>query len=191
MAFLPMLHDEDRGDSFNVLLRADTALEGLLPAATSAIASVSPQISVRFSALDSRIYESLKRERLMATLSGYFGFLAVLLAMIGLYGVMSYLVARRKNEIGIRIALGASRRDVVAMILKEAGLLAGAGLAIGIALAVAAARAVRGLLFGLEPGDPATLLIATAALATVALLASSLPARRAASLDPTTALREE
>ena len=101
--------------------------------------------------------ESLLRERLMATLSGFFGGLAALIATIGLYGVMSYMVARRKNEIGIRMALGADRAHVVRMVMREAAVLLAAGVAVGLVLSVIAARAATTLLFGLQPGDPATL----------------------------------
>ena len=104
----------------------------------------------------------------MATLSGFFGVLAALLATIGLYGVMSYMVARRRNEIGIRMALGADRREVVGMVMREAGTLLGAGLSVGLVLSVAAARAASTLLFGLSPGDPVTLALAAAVLAAVA-----------------------
>jgi putative ABC transport system permease protein len=131
------------------------------------------------------------RERLMATLSGFFGALAALIATIGLYGVMSYMVARRRNEIGIRIALGADRRAVVGMVMREAGVLLAAGVFVGTALAIAAARTAAALLFGLRPGDPATLAMAAAGLATVAMVASYVPALRAARLQPTEALREE
>jgi ABC-type antimicrobial peptide transport system permease subunit len=131
------------------------------------------------------------RERLMAALSGFFGALATLLAVVGLYGVMSYMVARRRNEIGVRMALGANRRDVVRMILGDAALLLGAGLAAGTALSVAAARTASSLLFGISPGDPPTVAIAALGLAAVATIASWIPAHRAASLEPTVALREE
>jgi len=127
----------------------------------------------------------------MATLSGFFGALAALIATIGLYGVMSYTVARRRNEIGIRIALGADRHAVVAMVMREAGVLLIAGVIVGSALAVAAARTAATLLFGLHPGDPATLAMAAAGLGTVAMIASYVPALRAARLQPTEALREE
>jgi ABC-type antimicrobial peptide transport system permease subunit len=127
----------------------------------------------------------------MATLSGFFGGLAALLATIGLYGVMSYMVARRKNEIGIRMALGANRGDVITMVMREAGLLLAGGVIVGVLLAVAAARAAATLLFGLHPGDPATLALAVAGLGLVAMLASYLPALRASRLEPTEALREE
>jgi ABC-type antimicrobial peptide transport system permease subunit len=115
----------------------------------------------------------------------------MLLAMIGLYGVMSYMVVRRRSEIGIRMALGANSGDVSNMILREAGVLLAVGLGIGTGLALAAATAAGALLFGLKPNDPATLGTAVAALATAALGASYLPARRAARLDPVEALREE
>jgi ABC-type antimicrobial peptide transport system permease subunit len=131
------------------------------------------------------------RERLMATLSGFFGALAALIATIGLYGVMSYMVARRRNEIGIRMALGADRREVVGMVMREGGRLLGAGVLVGLVASVVAARAASTLLFGLSPGDPLTLLIAAAVLGAVAMMASYLPALRASRLEPTEALREE
>ncbi len=131
------------------------------------------------------------RERLMATLSGFFGALAALIATIGLYGVMSYMVARRRNEIGIRMALGADRREVVGMVMREAGRLLGAGVLVGLVASIVAARAASTLLFGLSPGDPLTLLTAAAVLGAVAMVASYLPALRASRLEPTEALREE
>lgn len=127
----------------------------------------------------------------MATLSSFFGLLAGVLATIGLYGVISYMVARRRSEIGIRMALGADRGQVVKMILREAGLLLAVGLVAGAALAAVSARTAEAMLFGLKPNDPLTMLMAVAGLAVVALAASYLPARRAASLDPMAALREE
>ena len=146
---------------------------------------------VSYRTLGGDIRQSFLRERLMATLSAFFGALAVLLAVIGLYGVMSYMVARRRNEIGIRMALGADRGEVVRMVMREAGLLLGTGVVVGLVAAVAAARTASTLLFGLSPGDPSTLLIAAAGLGVAAMLASYLPALRAARLEPTEALREE
>ncbi len=127
----------------------------------------------------------------MATLSGFFGFLAAALATLGLYGVISYMVARRRNEIGVRIALGANRRNVLNLVLGEAGKLLTIGLVIGIALSVAAARTAASMLYGLKPYDPSTILLAVLLLGTVALVASLLPAQRAARLEPMLALREE
>jgi ABC-type antimicrobial peptide transport system permease subunit len=114
----------------------------------------------------------------------------MMIASIGLYGIMSYAVVRRRVEIGIRMALGADRTGAIRLILREALLLVGVGSAIGLALALAAARAARALLYDLEPWDPTTLLAGVVALGSVALLASWLPARRASRLEPTLALRE-
>jgi ABC-type antimicrobial peptide transport system permease subunit len=127
----------------------------------------------------------------MATLSGFFGFLAGLLATIGLYGVISYTVARRTNEIGIRMALGAGRGAVLIMIMREAATLLGIGVVAGTILALLAARTARALLFGLHPNDPLTIAVAIAALGAVALAASFLPAQRAARVQPMEALRYE
>ena len=127
----------------------------------------------------------------MATLSGLFGGLALLLAMLGLYGVMSYNVARRRNEIGIRMALGAGQRRVAGMIMREVGLVVAIGLAVGTGLAIGATRLLSSFLFGVRSTDPSTFGSATIVLAAVALVAAYLPARRAARVDPMDALREE
>jgi ABC-type antimicrobial peptide transport system permease subunit len=137
------------------------------------------------------IAESIAAERLIARLSTAFGALAVLLAAIGLYGVMSYTVARRTSEIGVRMALGASRRSVVSMILREILVLVGAGGVIGAATALGTARFVESLLFGLAPHDPLTLAGSSLLLLVVGLPAGCLPARRAARIDPIVALRIE
>jgi predicted permease len=182
----------EKPDPFlQVALRSNAPLTSITPAVTAALGQVNSNIIVQFQTLPAMVRNSLMRERLMATLSGFFGALAALIATIGLYGVMSYMVARRRNEIGIRIALGADRRAVVGMVMREAGLLLAAGVVVGTALAIAAARTAATLLFGLRPGDPATLAMAAIGLGTVAMLASYLPALRAARLQPTDALREE
>jgi putative ABC transport system permease protein len=141
--------------------------------------------------LRQQVREDLAREGLMSWLSGVFGVIAGLLAAIGLYGVMSYGVSRRSNEIAIRMALGAAQRDVLSMMLLQAGRLLVVGLAAGTVAALAAARAARTLLFGLEPDDPATFAGAAVLLAVVALLAAYLPAARASRLSPLAGLRSE
>jgi putative ABC transport system permease protein len=155
------------------------------------MAAVNRDLSLEFTTLAGQIDESLNRERLLATLSGFFGALALLLAMIGLYGVMSYNVARRRNEIGIRMALGAEQSRVLQMVLREVATLVFIGVAIGLVATLATTRFVATFLYGLKPNDPTTLVSAVLALALVAIFAGYLPARRASRLDPMTALREE
>ena len=138
-----------------------------------------------------RIQDGLVRERMMAILSGFFGGLAAILAMVGLYGVVSYIVARRRNEIGIRMALGARKDQVVGMVMRDAARLLLFGIAIGGVLSLAATRSAGTLLFGLKPYDPLTLTAAAVLLAAIAVGASYLPARRAANLDPMAALRHD
>ena len=138
-----------------------------------------------------QVTESLFVERLIATLSAFFGLLATLLAAIGLYGVMAYSVARRTREIGIRVALGAERGGVIGLVMKEVTLLAAIGIGVGLPLAFMLSQYVRSQLYGLEPHDPMTLAISTATMACVALLAGYIPAERAARVDPIVALRYE
>jgi predicted permease len=137
------------------------------------------------------IARGFAKERLFASLSSFFGLLALALVCIGLYGVMSYTVAMRTHEIGVRMALGAQSGDVLRMVLRESLLLVLAGTLIGLAAAWATTRSIAGMLFGLTPTDPLTLALATLLLLAVSVLASWLPARRAARVDPLAALREE
>jgi len=191
IAYLDIAQDKDADTSMRVLVRSKLPMETVEAAIRRTVRAVSSGISFNFEGLQDQIGQSLLAERLLATLSGFFGALAVVLAMIGLYGVMSYTVAERTSEIGIRMALGARRVDVTAMILRKAATLLVAGLALGAGLSLAAASAASALLFGLKPRDPVTLGIAAAVLAAVALGASYLPARRAAALDPIASLKNE
>jgi putative ABC transport system permease protein len=163
----------------------------LIPGVKSTIAEVNRAIPIQFTTLSTQVNESLTRERLLATLSGFFGALALLLATIGLYGVMSYNVARRRNEIGIRMALGAEQQRVLRMVLREVAILIVAGLAIGLAAALATTRFIASFLYGIKSTDPLTLFAAAAVLAIVAAIAGYYPARQASRLDPMAALREE
>ena len=148
-------------------------------------------MSLQFRTLSEQVGASLTRERLLATLSGFFGALALLLATIGLYGVMSYNVTRRRNEIGIRMALGAAETRVLKMVLAEVFLLVGIGLAVGLGAALAATRLISTFVYGVTVRDPLTITLAAAVLSGIALFAGYLPARRASRLDPMQALREE
>ena len=141
--------------------------------------------------MDEQIGFSLRTERLVASLSGVFGGLATLLAVIGLYGVMAYAVMRRTREIGIRVALGALRHNVIAMVMREVFILIGAGLAAGFSLALALANLIRSQLYGLNARDPLTFIGSAIVLALAAGSAGFIPALRASRVDPMSALRHE
>jgi predicted permease len=175
----------------NFVLRAHGPAASLIPSVKTVVDEVNRDITLQFRTLALQVDESLGRERLLATLSGFFGALALGLAVIGLYGVMSYNVARRRNEIGLRIALGAEQARVLRMVLGEAAILIVAGLALGLLVAISSTRLLASFLYRLEPNDPTTLVTACVILAVSAVVAGLLPARRAANLDPMTALRED
>jgi ABC-type antimicrobial peptide transport system permease subunit len=141
--------------------------------------------------MNEQIGISLRTERLVASLSAVFGGVATLLAVIGLYGVMSFAVLRRTREIGIRMALGALRSNVIVMVMSEVFLLIGTGLAAGIVLALALAGLIRSQIYGLSARDPLTFVGSAIVLTVAAGLAGLIPALRASSVDPTTALRQE
>ena len=170
-----------RGDSANLF-------NSLRQAVHQVDASV-PMCDLR--TMDEQVENSLVTERLLATLSAVLGALATRLAAIGLYGVMAFMVARRRREIGIRMALGATGRSVAWMVIQEVLLLAGIGVAIGLAAALGLTRLVETQLFGVKPAGPLTLIVAAVGIAGVAMLSGYLPARRATAIDPMRALRWE
>jgi ABC-type antimicrobial peptide transport system permease subunit len=185
------LQNENPEAGATFVVRMAGSPSGLMAAAKTTVAQMSPLIGIEFHSFSTQLQDSLLRERLMATLSGGFGFLAGLLATLGLYGVIAYMVARRRNEIGIRMALGADRPRVIRLVLREAILLLVVGLTAGVLIALWAGRAATALLFGLQPYDPASLIAASLLLTSIALIASYGPARRAAALDPMAALRDQ
>jgi predicted permease len=179
------------GPGGRVVIRSRLPQAEMVAAVKRVLNEIDPSINVSFQGLKPMIEATILRERLMAMLSGFFGMLALLLASIGLYGILSYGVASRTNEIGIRMALGAQRRDVFWLILREALLLVIAGVAVGLPLIFAVARLASTLLFGLTGADPVSLLLAAMLMLAVALLACWIPARRATKVAPMTALRSE
>jgi predicted permease len=156
-----------------------------------AMARNHPEIVMQFWDFQEQIHDRLVRERLMALLASIFGVLAAVLVATGLYGVLAYIVASRRNEIGIRIALGASRSRVIWLVMRDAGWMLIVGIVLGTGLSLLAGRAASSMLFGLKPYDPMTLAFAAGLMGAIAALASFVPARRAAALDAMQALREE
>jgi predicted permease len=191
MAFAPADQYPALGPAVALFLRFSSPASTTIAALNEKLSNISPAMHLEFHVFQTEIENGLNRERLMAMLSGFFGALAALLAMIGLYGVISYIVATRRNEIGIRMALGAHRRDVIGIVLRQTLTLLGVGLGAGLVLAMAAAKFADSLLFGLHSNDPLTLLGAAGFLAVVALTASYIPAYRASHVDPMKALRYE
>jgi putative ABC transport system permease protein len=177
--------------SVNLSIRAkDGSPASVTKSVADAISGVNPRLTLTFRSLSDQIDTSSGQERLVAMLSGFFSGLALLLAALGLYGVMSYAVARRRTEIGVRMALGAARRTVVWLVVSRVSLLVGFGLAVGCGISLWASRFVASLLYGVEPRDPLTLIAAMATLTAVGCFAGWLPAWRAARIDPAEALRE-
>jgi len=172
-------------------LRLDAAAAAVMPVVTQALAELHPDISLEYTTLSEQVASSLARPRLLAALSGFFGFLALLLAVIGLYGTMSYAVARRRNEMGIRIALGSARSGILGLVAREAGKVVTVGVVLGIVLAPAGTRLIAAFLFGVTAWDPVTLAVSALVLTAVAMAAAMVPAWRAATVDPMVALREE
>jgi predicted permease len=176
--------------TFEIRTNGDAA--ALTPRIREAINQIDQRLPVfGVTTLQEQVQDTFKQDRLIARLMSFFGALALLLACVGLYGVMAHSVVRRTNEIGIRMALGAGRGNILWMVLKETLLLVIVGLAVGIPLALGAASLVSKQLFGMKPTDPLTLVVAAGVLTVVAVLAGYLPARRASKVDPLLALRYE
>jgi putative ABC transport system permease protein len=174
-----------------ITLRVNGAADSYRRTALEAIESVEKEAVVTFKAFEEDINAAMIQERLVASLSAFFGGLALLLAAIGLYGVMSYSVARRRNEIGIRMALGAAPQKVMGLVLANVAIVTAVGLATGVALAIGTGRFVNTLLFGLVADDTTMVVVAALTLGAAAALAGYVPARRAARVDPMVALREQ
>jgi putative ABC transport system permease protein len=187
--FFPMAQVNPSPTSAQLLIKSNLPQAEITATVKRTLRDINPSLPVIFQGFKTMIENSLLRERLLATLSGFFGVLALVLASIGLYGILSYNVASRTNEIGIRMALGAGARNVRWLILREALWLVIAGLAVGLPIVFAVSRMASTLLFSLTPTDPVSLLGAALLLLAVALVASYLPARRATKVDPMVALR--
>jgi ABC-type antimicrobial peptide transport system permease subunit len=156
-----------------------------------ALATLARDMPLRMQTLADQVGDNIARDRVLATLAGFFGGLALILAMIGLYGLLSYFVTQQQAEFGIRMALGAEPGAILRLVLRGVTIIVGAGLAIGVVAALASVTALQALLFNLAPRDTTTLVGAAVVLALLALLAGYVPARRATRVDPVIALRSE
>jgi putative ABC transport system permease protein len=190
MVFIPTFQNLP-GNAATLEIRAAGSLSQAASAVSKVLQPKLPHAQVEIRAFTDQVNSSLVRERLMATLASGFGALALILSCVGLYGVLAYSVARRTKEMGIRMALGAQRSRVIAMVTGSAIRLVAFGIVLGLPATWAASRWVESMLFGLTPSDPTTIVGAALVLATAALVAAYVPARRASRVDPTTALRHE
>jgi predicted permease len=189
--YLASAQDTNPAPNIGFELRSNGPVERLIPSIRAAIAGVNRDASLEFRNFEIQVDDSLLRPRVVALLSTAFGVLALLLAMVGLYGVTSYAVARRKGEIGIRMALGQQQKSVTWLMLRDVLVLLAIGIVVGLAASLASGRLVASLLYGIRPSDPVQLAGAVLILAAATVTAAYLPARRAARLDPMVALREE
>jgi ABC-type antimicrobial peptide transport system permease subunit len=190
-AFIPYLASRYVG-GMTVYLRTGLDPKQVMSAVRQKIHMLDPNIPIYgMRTTEEQVDLSLRNERLIASLSSVFGLLATLLAVIGLYGVMAYTVARRTREIGIRMALGAIQGNVIWMVMKEVFVLVAIGVLVGLPLAIGLSTLVRNQLYGLAPHDPSTLVLSTLMLIVVASVAGFVPALRASRVDPTQALRYE
>jgi predicted permease len=190
--YMPYWEDKDTGGWTNFAVKARMQEAELAPLLRKAVASVDGNLPVQsIHTQREQIDATMRNERLFADLTAGFGMLALVLAAVGIYGILAYSVSQRTSEIGIRIALGARQVTVLGMVLREAAWMAGLGILVGLGAAMGIGRLIASLLYGLKAWDPATLAGAAGVLAMTALAAAWIPARRAASVQPMTALRHE
>lgn len=191
IAYYASTQDAGAGAGAQMLIRSQLPQAETVAAIKRVLNEINPVIGVRFEGFKPMIEATILRERLLATLSFFFGLLALLLACIGLYGILSFGVASRTNEIGIRMAMGARGRDVFWLILRESLLLVIAGVAVGLPVVFAVTRLASSLLFRLTPTDPLSLFVSALLMLVVALVAGYLPSHRATRVDPLVALRAD
>ena len=189
--FLPAVQVPPRVQAEEFLIRTSIPPSALIPSVRSAIRELNSEVPLNIHTLADQVADNLVQERLLATLSGFFGGLALLLSMVGLYGVLSYFVTQRQVEFGIRMALGAERGSILRLVMRDVVVVLAVGVATGLAAALASVKMLERMLFGLEPRDAMTMAAAACLLSGMALLAGYLPARRATRADPMIALRSE
>jgi len=190
--FISMERGRDAWNQLFLLVRSDGDASALIPSIRSAVAAIDAEQPVyNIRTMEEAVALSSFQQRISALLLGIFAAVALVLAAVGIYGVMSYSVSARTQELGIRMAIGATRSDVLRLVLMQVAGLAAVGLVIGVGLLVAAGRALSRLLYGVEPTDPLTIAAVAITLGSVALVAGWIPAWRASRVSPLQALRYE
>jgi putative ABC transport system permease protein len=191
VAYVASTQVDDPSPTVTLEIRTDRAPEAMIAPVRQAMIAVDRNVSLQFRSLETQVNESVMGPRVVALLSAIFGVLALVLAMVGLYGVTSYRVKQRSNEIGVRMALGAGQGSVVWLLLREVLLVLTLGISAGIAIAVAMAQLVTALLYGMKPSEPVQIVATVMLLVMASLIAAYFPVRRATRLDPMTTLRAE
>ncbi|RPJ54810.1 MAG: FtsX-like permease family protein, partial [Acidobacteria bacterium] len=189
-AYLPLAQNPDFGDS-NFMIRTARDPAAVLSLLRQSVAEVDNSIALEFKTLEGQVNDSLVQERVLTVLSGFFGALVLLLAAIGLYGVISHSVTQRRTEFGVRMALGAARGSIFRLVLGDVAAILVVGVPAGVVVSFLVVQLLEKFLFGLPARDVVTLAIGAATLSLVAGVAGSLPARRATKVDPNVALRYE
>jgi putative ABC transport system permease protein len=189
--YMPYLQHPGPASILRVIVRTNMEAGATTEAMREKMRAISPDVPAKFTTMEASLSESVAAPRFRTLLLGIFAGLAVCLALAGVYGVMSYVVGQRANEIGLRMALGASPGEILRLVLRQALVLAGLGIVIGFAGAAAVTRLLTSMLFGVKPSDPATYAVVIGIVLVAALLASYIPARRAMRVDPMVALRYE
>ena len=192
MVYVPFAQGSEGATTMYLVVRSEGDPLGMAPAVRDRIRQVDPDVPASsLRTMEDRVSASLALPRLQAIVLGTFAGLALVLAGVGIYGVMSFTTRQRTREIGIRMAIGASSRAILSLLLGKGFVMVAAGVAAGLLGALALTRALRTLLFEVSPSDPVVFIAVTAALATIAMLAAWVPARRATRLEPVAALRED
>ncbi len=189
--YMPMEQHPYHSNELQVIVRTGSAPAAMTAAVRKAAHDLNPEMAVKFTTMEEMVSDSIAAPRFRTFLASTFALLALLLAMAGIYGVMSYVVTQRTSELGLRMALGAGRGDVIGLVLSRASLLAVIGLAIGAGLSLAVSRLIGSMLFGLKATDPATYAMVLISVGGIAILAAAGPAWRASRIDPMVALRED
>jgi putative ABC transport system permease protein len=189
--YMPLMQHPYHANEFEIVVRTGVTPASLIPMVRNKIQAVDPTIATKFTTMDDLLGDSIAAPRFRTYLLGSFALLGFVLTSLGVYGVMSYTVAQRSFEVGVRMTFGAERSQILRLMLGQAARLTALGVAIGLVISLAATRLMSSMLFGVRASDGPTIVIASAVIVVTALIAAYVPARHAASIDPIKALHYE